>query len=270
MRGESVSIFGRKLIGVVLALAFAPAPAMAFKFSDKFNPPSSAWSDTSGNWTASGGDYYAQKPNNNPEAMTYLPYVFNDVSDRLTVTVNNLGDGGILFLAPKGKNYLLSVIGGAGYGQGSRGGDAGNSAYWATAADPTAAFDEVTGVFSPGSTYTLTIKVDDGTFTLYKGTTELTSYSDPGLKHFKVGLYDDQPNTTTGSGFGPAQSFSNFHVSGQRGPISGTETLPAAAIPEPSTWALLILGFVGLGSAGRRQAVRVSSPSRPRRRRILT
>ena len=143
-------IFGRKLIGVVLALAFAPAPAMAFKFSDKFNPPSSAWSDTSGNWTASGGDYYAQQPNNNPEVLSYLPYVFNDVSDRLTVTVNNLGDGGILFLAPEGKNYLLSVIGGSNYGQGSRGGDAGNSAYWATAADPSATFNLVTGVFSPG------------------------------------------------------------------------------------------------------------------------
>jgi PEP-CTERM motif len=254
MKGESVSIFGRKLFVVVLALAFAPAPAMAFKFSDKFNPPSSAWSNTSGNWTASGGDYYAQQPNNNPEALSYLPYVFNNVSDRLTVTVNSLGDGGILFLAPKGKNYLLSVIGGSNYGQGSRGGDAGNSAYWATAADPSATFNLVTGVFSPGSTYTLTIKVDDGTFTLYKGATELTSYSDPGLTHFKVGLYDDQPNTTTGSGFGPAQSFSNFHVSGKRGPISGMEPFQASAVPEPSTWALLILGFVGLGYAGRRRA----------------
>lgn len=259
MQGESASIFGRKLVVVVLALAFAPAPAMAFKFSDNFNPPSSAWSGASGNWTASGGDYYAQQPNNNPEALSYLPYVFNDVSDRLTVTVNNLGDGGILFLAPKGSNYLLSVLGGSGYGQGARGGDAGNSAYWATAADPSATFGLVTGVFSPGSTYRLTIKVSDGTFALYKGATELTSYSDPGLTHFKVGLYDDQPNTTTGGGFGPAQSFSNFHVSGKRGPISGMEPFPTSAVPEPSSWALLILGFVGLGYAARRQAGRAPS-----------
>jgi hypothetical protein len=193
-----------------------------------------------------------------PLRARFPPYV----SDRLTVTVNNLGDGGILFLAPKGKNYLLSVIGGSNYGQGSRGGDAGNSAYWATAADPSATFNLLTGVFSPGSTYTLTIKVDDGTFTLYKGATELTSYSDPGLTHFKIGLYDDQPNTTTGSGFGPAQSFSNFHVSGKRGPISDMEPFQTSAIPEPSTWALLILGFVGLGYAGRRQARRASSPLR--------
>ena len=133
--GESALVFGRKFALVALALAFAPAPAMAFKFSDNFNPPSPAWSNASGNWTASGGDYYAQQPNNNPEALSYLPYVFNDVSDRVTVTVNNLGDGGILFLAPSGKNYLLNVLGGFGYGNGARGGGAGNSAYWATAAD---------------------------------------------------------------------------------------------------------------------------------------
>jgi PEP-CTERM motif len=169
------------------------------------------------------------------------------------VTVNNLGDGGLLFVAPKGSNYLLSVIGGANYGQGGRGGDAGNSAYWATAADPTAMFGLVTGVFTPGSKYTLTIEVDDGTFTLYRGKTELTSYSDPGLTHFKIGLYDDQPNTTTGNGFGPAQSFSNFSVRGMRGPISEMAPSVASVVPEPSTWALLILGFAGLGYAGRRR-----------------
>jgi hypothetical protein len=226
---------------VVLTLAFAAGPAAAFTFTDNFSPPSPLWSNSSGNWTASSGDYYAQQPNNNPEAWSYLPFVFTNASDQMTVTVNNLGDGGILFLAPNNSDYLLNVDGGAGYGQGDRGGDAGNSAYWATAADPSATFNLMTGVFTPGDTYTLTIKVTNGTFALYNGATELTSFSDPGLTRFKIGLYDDQPNTTTGSGSGAVQSFSDFSVSG------------STTVPELSTWAMMAPGFSGLGYAAYRR-----------------
>ena len=242
------SILNRTPALVVLTLAFAAGPAAAFTFTDNFNPPSSLWSNSSGNWTASGGDYYAQQPNNNPEALSYLPFVFTNVSDQMTVTVNNLGDGGILFLAPNNTDYLLNVDGGAGYGQGNRGGNAGNSAYWATAAQPDATFNIVTGVFTPGDTYTLTIKVTNGTFALYNGATELTSFSDSGLTLFKIGLYDDQPNTTTGSGFGAVQSFSNFSISG------------STIVPEPSTWAMMASGFFGLGYAACRRRRRANAP----------
>ena len=44
---------------------------------------------------------------------------------------------------------------------------------------------------------------------------------------FKVGLYDDQPNKTTGSGIGPAESFSDFRVSGMRGTISSVGAVPS-------------------------------------------
>ena len=86
---------------------------------------------------------------------------------------------------------------------------AGNSAYWATYADPSAAFNLAGGAFTPGKTYTLTIAVGNGLFTLYDdpdgkfdgNSILLTSYDDPGLTKFQVGLYDDRPNTTTRSGF---------------------------------------------------------------------
>ncbi len=241
-------IFSVTALVIGSAVSFAPAGVMGatFSFSDDFSPPSAAWSNSTGNWTASGGKYYAQQPNNNPEAISFLPFVFTNASDQVTVTINSLGDGGILFEAPSKTNYLLSVLGGAGYGQGLRGGTAGNSAYWATYANPSATFNLVSPAFNPGSTYTVTIAVVNGLFTLYNdpsGTFDgssvpLTSYDDPGLSKFQLGLYDDQPNTTTGSGFGPAQSFSTFSVAG--------------TVPESSTWAMLLLGFAGLGFAGYR------------------
>ncbi len=73
---------------------------------------------------------------------------------------------------------------------------------------------------------------------------------------FKVGLYDDQPNKTTGSGIGPAKSFSDFRVSGMRGTIPPLEPFQAATAPEPSTWAMMLAGFAGLGIAGYRQSNR--------------
>jgi hypothetical protein len=40
--------------------------------------------------------------------------------------------------------------------------------------------------------------------------------------------------------------------------IEGVPTETASAAPEPSTWAMLVIGFAGLGYAGRRQLDRVS------------
>jgi hypothetical protein len=46
---------------------------------------------------------------------------------------------------------------------------------------------------------------------------------------------------------------SNYRIVGVPGP---TATPPSGAVPEPSTWALLILGFAGAGSALRRRSSR--------------
>jgi hypothetical protein len=243
----------RRIISLVgLTVSFVPACAMAgtFSFSDNFSPPSSDWSNSSGNWTASSGQYYAQQPNNSPEALTFLPFVFTNASDQLTVTVNNLGDGGIFFEAPSKNDYLAAVLGGYGYGNGDRGGQAGNSAYWATYACPGCAYNSVSGVFTPGNAYTLTITVVAGLFTLYNdpdgifdgASMALTSFSDPTLTNFQVGLYDNQPDTSPPVGTGPFQKFSNFSVEGN------------LATPLAPAWTMMLIGLAGLGLVGCRQS----------------
>ncbi len=237
-----MTAMSRLAVAGALGLCLAPISASAFTFTDTFGPPSSQWSDSSGSWTASSGQYYATVPNNNPESWSYLPYVFTNVSDQVTVSVNNFGDGGILFLAPNGTDYILNVLGGLGYGQGNHSAPAGTSAYWATSADPGANYGRQDNLFTPGDDYTLTITVENGVFTLYQGSTQLTQFTDAGLTQFRVGLYDNQPNTTTGSGSGPSTSFSDFSVSG------------TLATPEPATWAMLLTAFAGLGAVGYRKS----------------
>ena len=89
---------------------------MAFTFTDNFSPPSTLWSNSTGNWTSSGGTYYAQSPSNNPDTYSGLPFVFNN-NFLLTVTVNGLSDGGI-WLDTDGSinNGVLLVLGGNGFG----------------------------------------------------------------------------------------------------------------------------------------------------------
>ena len=55
--------------------------------------------------------------------------------------------------------YLLLVLEGNGYGNGVRGGNAGSSIYWADSSNPGATLNKVTGVFTPGNTYTITVTV---------------------------------------------------------------------------------------------------------------
>ncbi len=134
-----------RYIWMFLALLASVAPAWAsVTFTDTFSPPSVLWSNTTGNWTATAGEYYAQIPNNNPGAVTLLP--FDLTSYTLTTTVNNVGDGGIV-VRDAGSQSITLVLGGLGYGQGVRSGGAGTAIYWGD--NSNSVQNEVLGVFSP-------------------------------------------------------------------------------------------------------------------------
>lgn len=191
-------------------------------FSDLFSPAaSSAWNNFTGGWTTSGGTYYATAPNNNPAAVTLLPYNLSDLT--VTVTVNNVGDGGILLHNDYQQSPAFSnnpadgvelIIGGDGYGQGSRGGGAGNSIYWADADG--SVINAASGVVTPGGTYTVTVTVQGDLYSAYLNgsSTPVTTLTYSGAPSGDVGLYDDQPNTTTGAGSGPPTTFSDFSLQG--------------------------------------------------------
>src|SRR5690242_8045104 len=81
-------------------------------FEDDFLSLSGAWSNTTGNWTAINGRYFAQAPSNNPDTYTCLPYDFTN-NFSITVTINALRDEGI-WLDSDGtiNNGILLVLGG--------------------------------------------------------------------------------------------------------------------------------------------------------------
>jgi hypothetical protein len=164
---------------------------------------------------------------------------FNVTDFTLSVTANNLTDGGIVVHGNGGNSQqIILVLGGNNYGQGSRGGNAGTSAYWVVN-NTSGPLDQVNGVFVPGNDYNLTVKAVGDTYSLYvngssTATTTLTTTTDP--SGF-VGLYDDQPNTSQG-GSGPTMTFSTF-------------SLQATNVPEPTT-----LAWGGLGSLASLLAIR--------------
>jgi hypothetical protein len=196
--------------GVTLNVAQS---ASTFTFADNFAPgPSPLWNNYSGNWAASGGHYYAQAPSDNPLTFSGLPFDLTDYT--LTVTVNAVWDGGVWLRSnadsPQYGDSIVLIIGGQGYGQGLRGGNAGTSVYFAT---PSGQFvNGVNGVLTPGGTYTFTVTVQGDTYSVYinGSKTPVTTLVlvDSTFSHGQVGFYDDQPNTP-GGGSGTPTTFSN-------------------------------------------------------------
>jgi PEP-CTERM motif len=212
------------------ALALVPTNAKATTVTDNFSPPSALWSNSSGNWTASGGKYFAQAPSNSPDTYTGLPYDFTNSNFSLTVTINSLRDEGI-WLDSDGtiNNAVLLVLGGNA--------QQGNWAYWHIDQNgiQSAPLDVNHNAFTPDLTYTATVLINGSTYQAFNdpdghfdaNSVLLTTLVDSTFSHGMVGLYQYS---------GGATSFSDFSVTGE-----------ISAVPEPSTWAMMILGFVGLG-----------------------
>jgi YVTN family beta-propeller protein len=217
-----------------LAIA-GPTPTT---FTDNFSPPFPQWSNSVGNWTATDGKYFAQAPSNSPETISDLPYVFTNSNLSVTVTVNDVSDGGIRLDSDGTQNNgVVFVLGGNGYGGGNRSGGAGNSAYWAVWHNGVSQqlLGEVDGVFTPGGTYTVTVLVNGNTYKAYMdpdgvfdaNSTLITTLVDNTFSSGKVGLYD----------FYSGLSFSNFSVSGFLAPGSSplvTEALKNDTGSSPS------------------------------------
>src|SRR5262245_21098314 len=94
---------------VSAATTFARADTV---FSDDFSSGASpAWSNTLGNWTAYGGVYRAQVPNNFPNAHSFIS-TFPSLTDfSVTVDVNAARDGGIWLRASDVPTSAVGVTG---------------------------------------------------------------------------------------------------------------------------------------------------------------
>ncbi len=236
------SNFTLAALAATAMLTAGPMFGGSVSFTDDFNPPSDLWSNSTGDWSASGGDYAATVPDNNPFALTDLPFDMTDYT--LNVTVNGEGDSGIMLRTNAANTqYVLLVLGGDGYGQGTRGGNAGSTIYYTDSSDPIGVFGAVDNVFTPGDTYTIEVTASGDTFDVYVdgASTPVLSFTDSVVgSSGLVGLYDDQPNVTTGSGSGTPTSYSDFSLTG-------------SAVPEPTTGLLIGAGLIVVGLIRRRK-----------------
>ena len=102
-------------VAVLIGLGSITVPACAdtVLFSDDFNSGASpAWSNTLGNWTASGGAYRAQNPNNFPNTYSFVNTLPSLTDFSITVDVNAARDGGVWLRANSDPTFTVGVAGG--------------------------------------------------------------------------------------------------------------------------------------------------------------
>jgi hypothetical protein len=133
--------------------------------------------------------------------------------------------------------------------------------------DDSAGFSDLntTGLFADAATFDLTVSADTAVsatiavtnrFQFTPGTLRLFSGSP-----FSGALLDSEPLTFGGSAYtasfsdllGPGNYYAEItgRVNSRVLGVGGSVTT-LAAVPEPATWAMMLLGFVGLGFAGYR------------------
>jgi hypothetical protein len=213
----------------LVLVAATPARAQVI-FSDNFKSGASPlWGNEIGNWTASGGVYFAQAPGNNPITYTSLPFTLGDFS--FDEDINHLQDGGIWLHSTDPSHGILLVTGGH---QG-----AGTGLYWhiinGNETNPPA-LNEVTGLFTPGvSNAHIHVVVIGDTYSAYVNgsTTPATTLTTSAFPSGRVALYDFSQQTVGNVVLSP--------------------------VPEPSGLILTGLGAGGLGLWRRRKHARAAA-----------
>jgi PEP-CTERM motif len=253
--GRMFAFAGLLVIAASATSITSAARATTFiTFTDDFSPQQSTfWSNSIGNWTSASGKYFAQAPSDSPFTYSGLPFDFTNSHFSVTVTIT-VGDSGFWLDTDGTTHNAIGICFGCnGFGlsvpPNLPGFPAGTSAYWSVihnGSDSTP-LNEVDGVFTPGETATVSVLVDGNTYKAFKdpdgvfdaNSVLLTTLVDNTFSHGQFALYD----------FDLAMSFSNLTVSG---------SLVSGAVPEPSTWAMMLLGFAGLGFAVRRLRRKIS------------
>jgi hypothetical protein len=216
------------LAGLVACFALCAGQASGgVIFTDNFNSGASPlWGNEVGNWTASGGVYFAQAPNNFPNAFSSLPFALTNFS--VDVDVNSVSDGGIwlrstaapgtnvgntgiLFVTAHGESYWHIVTDGSSYG-----------ALLNIASGPTSGSNVHIHIEVAGDTYSAFI---DGS------ASPITTLTTNAFASGQVALYDNS-----------GQTFDNVVVA------------TPGAVPEPSSLASALIGGLGaVGYAARRR-----------------
>lgn len=213
------------LLGAVVAIALSGAGSStqaATLFSDDFNAgASSAWSNTSGNWAASGGVYFAQDPNNFPNSHSFVSTLPSLTDFTVNVDVNAARDGGIWLRAQNNasavgvEGVLLIFLNDAIHP---------NTLFWhiVTAGgygpELNTAFNQPLGDFS------IRITAQGDLFSAYLNgsTTAATTLVDDTFASGYTGVYDHDI-------FNHAESFDNFVVTGTPLPTPLPAALPLFA-----------------------------------------
>jgi Domain of Unknown Function (DUF1080) len=198
------------------ATTFARAATLFF---DDFNSGASpVWSNTLGNWTADGGVYRAQQPDNFPNTHSFVSTMPSLTDFSVTVDVNAARDGGVWLRASSDPTTQIGVTGilliflndGAGSARP-------NSLFWHEVGEQYGAqlnveVDQYVGSFS------LRIDVQGNTYSAFVNgsSTPATTFISDKFTSGYVGLYDH------GIFPGDVQSFDNFRLSvSVPGPIAG-------------------------------------------------
>jgi len=213
---------GASLISLTSAqIYFIPGAEAFVIFQDNFDSGASfLWGNENGNWSASGGVYDAQYPNNNPATYSSLPFDLKDFA--VDLDINRVQDGGIFLRSSRNSNGIsgvLLVTGGEG--------KTGTGLYWhiVTNNQYGPAFNPVSGLFQSGvSNIHLRVEVKGDTYSAFlnRSNTLVTTLTTNMFSQGRVALYDYS-----------GQTFDNLVI----------ESTP---VPEPST--ILGLGLLGFGA----------------------